>query len=68
MAKRKSNRAARRIMGMPHWRSNSQFQAKERHTGMWFVTQTNSWEVFESFHLSRKAIAARRAEAQEKAL
>lgn len=68
MAKRKSNRAARRIMGMPHWRSNSQFQAKERHTGMWFVTQTNSWEVFESFYLSRKAIAARRPEAQEKAL
>ena len=53
---------------MPHWRSNSQFQAKERHTGMWFVTETNSWAAFESFYLSRKAIAAQRAEAQEKAL
>lgn len=68
MAKRKSNRTARRLLDMPHWRSNSQFQAKERHTGMWFVTQTNSWAAFESFYLSRKAIAAQRAEDQEKAL
>ena len=68
MAKRKSNRAARRVVGMPHWLINTQYQAKERHTGQWFVVQTNSLAVFESFYLSRQSIAAQRAEAQEKAL
>lgn len=72
MAKRKSNRQAKHVMGMPHWLSNTQFQAKERHTGQWFVVQTNSWTVYEGFYLSRQCIAfenaVRRAEAQEKAL
>lgn len=70
MAKRKSNRQARRALNMPHWRSNTQFQGRCRHTGVWFVTQTRSWSVFEGFYLSRQFIAfenAVRREAQEKA-
>ncbi len=68
MAKRKSNRAARQAMGMPNWLSNTQFQGKCKHSGYWVVTQTRSWSVPDGFYLSRKSIAARRAEAQEKAL
>jgi isoleucyl-tRNA synthetase len=72
MAKRKSNRAARHVMGMPHWLSNTQFQGRCKHSGEWVVTQTRSWSVPEGFYLSRKRIAfegaVQRDEAQEKAL
>ncbi|QNQ52336.1 stationary-phase-induced ribosome-associated protein [Serratia liquefaciens] len=72
MAKRKSNRQARHVMGMPHWLSNTQFQGKCKHSGNWVVTQTRSWSVPDGFYLSRQWIAfvnvVRRAEAQEKAL
>ncbi|WP_394802830.1 stationary-phase-induced ribosome-associated protein [Serratia fonticola] len=57
----KSNRQARRALNMPHWLSNTQFQAKCKHTGEWTVTQTRSWAASEGFYLSRQSIAFRRA-------
>ncbi|UAN64255.1 stationary-phase-induced ribosome-associated protein [Serratia sp. JSRIV006] len=50
----KSNRQARRVLNMPHWLSNTQFQAKCKRTGKWVVTQTNSWSVPCGFYLSRQ--------------
>lgn len=57
----KSNRQAWRVLNMPHWLSNTQFQAKCKHTGEWTVTQTRSWAASEGFYLSRQRIAFERA-------
>lgn len=66
MAKRKSNRAARRLFGMPFWFSNlKQFRA-------WQVFGGPVWVDHKKLSLSQrraaKVIQALRAEAQEKAL
>lgn len=53
MANRKSSREARRVVGAPHWRSNTQFQVKDPKTGRWEVVETRSWAAFR-YHLSRK--------------
>lgn len=47
----KSNSAAKRALGLPHWVSNTQFRAKCKRTGKWVTKDTKSWSTYERRYL-----------------